>query len=80
MAHIWFMHDAHLDRAFLFLDMLAEKDIAVNDSHVYSMSLGMYSWNEVSMSNVQVSSSPFCTRPFWRMPSQSEIPISDVPL
>ena len=41
MAHIWFMHDAHLDRAFLFLDMLAEKDIAVNDSHVYSMSLGM---------------------------------------
>ena len=24
MAHIWFMHDAHLGRAFLFLDMLAE--------------------------------------------------------
>ena len=26
------------------------------------------SWNEVGMSYVQVSSSPFCTRPFWRMP------------
>ena len=24
MAHIWFMHDAHLGRTFLFLDMLAE--------------------------------------------------------
>ena len=24
MAHMWFMHDAHLDRAFLFLDILAE--------------------------------------------------------
>ena len=24
MAHIWFMHDAHLGRAFLFLDMLAD--------------------------------------------------------
>ena len=24
MAHIWFMHDAHLGRAFSFLDMLAE--------------------------------------------------------
>ena len=43
-------------------------DIAVNDSHGYSMSL-VCSWNEVSMSHVQVSWSPFCTRPFWRMPS-----------
>ena len=24
MAHLWFMHDAHLGHAFLFLDMLAE--------------------------------------------------------
>ena len=24
MAHIWFMHDARLGRAFLFLDMLAQ--------------------------------------------------------
>ena len=24
MAHIWFMHDAHLGRALFFLDMLAE--------------------------------------------------------
>ena len=24
MAHIWFMHDAHLDCALFFLDMLAE--------------------------------------------------------
>ena len=27
------------------------------------------SWNEVGMSHVQVSSSPFCTRPFWQMPN-----------
>ena len=26
------------------------------------------SWNELGMSYVQVSSSPFCTRPFWRIP------------
>ena len=24
MAHMWFIHDAHLGRAFLFLDILAE--------------------------------------------------------
>ena len=24
MAHMWFMHDAHLGHAFLFLDILAE--------------------------------------------------------
>ena len=41
--------------------------IAVNDSHGYSMSL-VCSWNELGMSYVQVSSSPFCTRPFWRIP------------
>ena len=44
--------------------------IAVNDSHGYSMSL-VCSWNEVGMSYVQVFSSPFCTRPFWRMPNFS---------
>ena len=27
------------------------------------------SWNELGMSYVQVSSSPFCTRPFWRIPT-----------
>ena len=27
------------------------------------------SWNELGMSHVQVSSSPFCTRPFWRIPN-----------
>ena len=41
---------------------------AVNDSHGYSMSR-VCSWNELGMSYVPVSSSPFCTRPFWRMPS-----------
>ena len=41
--------------------------IAVNDSHGYSMSL-VCSWNELGMSYVPVSSSPFCTRPFWRIP------------
>ena len=68
MAHIWFMHDAHLGCALFFLDMLAEYTLlALNDSHGFSMSL-VCSWNEVGMSYVQVSSSPFCTRPFWRMP------------
>ena len=38
-------------------------------SHGYSMSL-VCSWNEVGMSYVQVSSSPFCKRPFWRMPKK----------
>ena len=42
--------------------------IAVNDRHCYSMSL-VWSWNEVGDVLCQVSSSPFCTRPFWRMPS-----------
>ena len=32
------------------------------------------SWNEVGMSHVQVSSSPFCARPSWRMPkNQPEV-------
>ena len=72
MAHIWFMHDAHLGCALFFLDLLAEIYIyiysAVNDSHGYSMSL-VCSWNELGMSYVPISSSPFCTRPFWRMPT-----------
>ena len=41
--------------------------IAVNNSHGYSMSL-VCSWNEVGDVLCQISSSPFCTRPFWRMP------------
>ena len=45
--------------------------IAVNDSHGYSMSL-VCSWNELGMSYVQVSSSPFCMRPFWRIPKNEE--------
>ena len=32
------------------------------------------SWNELGMSDVQVSSSPFCTRPFWRIPTQTPTP------
>ena len=36
-------------------------------SHGYSMSL-VWGWNEVGDVLKQVSSSPFCTRPFWWMP------------
>ena len=68
MAHIWFMHDARLGRAFLSLDMLAECTLLSMTVMFKFMSL-VCSWNEVGMSYVQVSSNPFCTRPFWRMPS-----------
>ena len=44
LAHMCFMHDAHLGRAFLFLDILAE--FTFNGSHDYSMSL-VCNWNEV---------------------------------
>ena len=61
MAHMWFMHDGHSGRAFLFLDILAEYTLPVNDSHGYSMCL-VCSWNEVGDVLCEVSSSPFCTR------------------
>ena len=71
VVHRWFMHDARLGHAFLFLHLLAEYTIAVNDSHGYSMSL-VCSWNKVGDVLCQVSSSPFCTRPFWRMPKYTK--------
>ena len=61
------MHDAHLGRAFLFLGMLAEKTLL-------SMTVMVTPclWYVVGMKLVcrmsKFSSSPFCTRPFWRMP------------
>ena len=64
MAHMWFIHDAHLGPAFLFLDLFClHIYIAVNDSHGYSMSQ-VRSWHEVDDVLRQVSSSPFGTRPF----------------
>ena len=65
MAHIWFMHDAHLSCALFFLDMLAEYTL-LSMTVMVSPCL----WYVVGMKLVyQVSSSPFCTRPFWRMPN-----------
>ena len=60
MGHIWFMHDAHLGCALLFLDILAEYTFAVNHTHGFSMSL-VCGWNEVGDVLCQVSSNPFCT-------------------
>ena len=57
MAHMWFMHDAHLGRAFFFLEILAEYTLLSND-----MVFLVCSWNEVGDALCQVSSSPFCTR------------------
>ena len=66
MAHMWFMHDAHLGRAFSFLDTLAEytllsMTIMVTPCLWYV--LGMQ-YGDVLC---QVSRCPFCARP-WRMP------------
>ena len=60
---MWFMHDARLGCAFLFLDIMAVYIYicmhAINDNHCCSMSR-VYSWNEVGDVLCQVSSSPFC--------------------
>ena len=61
------MHDAHLGCALFFPDMLAAYTLLSLTVMVCSMSL-VCSWNELGMSYVPVSSSPFCTRPFWWMP------------
>ena len=70
---MWFMHDAHLGRAFLFLDILAEYTLLSMTGHGYSISL-VCSWNEVGDVLCQVSSRPFGTRPFWRMPNEGDAP------
>ena len=63
------MHDAHLGRACLLLNILVDFYIAVNDIHGYSMSLPslVCCWNEVYVVLCQISARTFCTRPFWRM-------------
>ena len=71
MAHMWSMHDAYLGHAFTVPWYSGWLYIAVNDSHAYSMSL-VCSLNEVGDVLCQVSSSPFCMRPFWRMPSNAQ--------
>ena len=65
MAHMRFIYDAHLGRAFLFLDRLAEYTLL---SMTVLVAPCLCSWNEVGDVLCQVSSSPFCTRPFWQMP------------
>ena len=63
MAHIWFMHDAHLGRAFLFLDMLAEYTLL-------SMTIMATPclWYVVGMKLVcpmsKISQAPFARAPF----------------
>ena len=62
---MWFMHDAHFGRAFLFLDILAEYTLLS-----MTVMAAPCLWYVVGMKIVmscQVSSSPFCTRPLWRM-------------
>ena len=66
MAHIWLMHDAHLGRAFLFLEMPAAYTLL-------SMTVMVTPclWYVVGMKLVcpmsKFPQAPFCTRPFWRM-------------
>ena len=56
MAHMWLVHDAHLGRAFLFLEIFwLIIYIAVNQSHGSSMSK-VCSWNAVGDVLCQVSS------------------------
>ena len=46
MAHMWFMHDAHLGGAFLFLDILAEYTL-LSMTVIVTPSLWYCSSNEV---------------------------------
>ena len=71
MAHTWFIHDAHLGRALLFLDILADYTFLLN-SVMVTPRLWL-SWNEVGDVLRQVFSSRFCTRSFWRLPSLEEL-------
>ena len=62
MAHMWFMHDANLGRAFLFLDILAE-------CTVLSMTIMVtpYLWYVVGM-KLAMSCAKFTQAPFARAP------------
>ena len=56
IAHMWFMHDAHLGRAFLFLGA----HIAVNDSYGLWYVVGM----KLVMSYVKFPQAPLARAPF----------------
>ena len=70
MAHKWFMHDTHLGRAFLFLDILAEYtllSITVMVAPCLWYVVGMKLVNQTS--DVPMSSfvKPLCARPLWQI-------------
>ena len=62
------MHDAHLGRAFLFLDVLAEHTL-LSMTAMFTPCLWYLVGMKLVMSYVKFSSSPFCTCPFWQMPN-----------
>ena len=64
---MWLMHDAHLGRAFLFLDILAAYTLMSMTVMATPCLLHVVGVMLV-MSHVKFPQTPFARRPFWRMP------------
>ena len=63
MAHMWFMHDAHLGRAFLFLAILAEYTL-LSMTVMVAPCLWCVVGMKLVMSYVTFPQAPFARAPF----------------
>ena len=63
IAHMWFMHDAHFGRAFLFLDILAEYTF-LSKTIMVTPCLWYVVGRKLVMSYVKFPQAPFARAPF----------------
>ena len=71
MAHMWFMHDVHLGRLFLFIDILAEYTL-LSMTVMVTPRLKYVVGIKLVMSSAKFPQTPFARALFWRMPNEEK--------